>query len=311
MPIDLKPLVGLCPWLARTLILLDNDGRRSRSTLREVPGRDSHAWTIDDMLLVADRLDRHGTDSVFPPHPESLFMADLVPQPSSLSKRFLDIGVGSGVLSIAAAKKGWNVTGVDVNPRALEFAHINCKLNDVTAVLSIDNLAQGIAARGEQFDLCVANLPFEVTPAGCTNFIHSDGGEFGDKLVREALSVIPRILAKDGVALVPAFSLLKQGVSRLEEALVDALPSIEKAVVRLSMPLDIKLMLSRFDKELWKSWHSQLRRQGYEGFVVELAVLKKVETCGGFLGRWFFRHAGVEWILPLGGSDLSRPRKDS
>ncbi len=45
---------------------------------------------------------------------------------------FLDIGTGTGILAIAAAKIGFQqITGVDIDPLAVDAAQRNIKLNDV------------------------------------------------------------------------------------------------------------------------------------------------------------------------------------
>jgi ribosomal protein L11 methyltransferase len=72
---------------------------------------------------------------------------------------FLDIGCGSGILAIAAAKLGWApVAGFDVDPQAVRIARANARRNGVEAAVGFHaaDLA-GFAARG-QYDLVAANL---------------------------------------------------------------------------------------------------------------------------------------------------------
>jgi ribosomal protein L11 methyltransferase len=68
----------------------------------------------------------------------------------------LDVGCGSGVLSIAAAKLGFGpITAVDVDPVAVEVARDNAAANDVElAVAELDALAGDLPAA----DLVVANI---------------------------------------------------------------------------------------------------------------------------------------------------------
>ena len=55
----------------------------------------------------------------------------------------VDLGTGSGVLAIAAAKLGWGpVTGVDHEPAALEAAAENARLNEVSLELRRENLRE-------------------------------------------------------------------------------------------------------------------------------------------------------------------------
>ena len=68
----------------------------------------------------------------------------------------LDIGTGTGILSIYAALCGANVTAVDLSPAAMEFSRKNFGENGVIVDLIFNNLTQDIDKR---FDLIVANLP--------------------------------------------------------------------------------------------------------------------------------------------------------
>lgn len=63
-------------------------------------------------------------ESVFSPAvwPNSEFSAKLLPFPSG--KRFLEVGCGSGCISIEAALSGCNVTAVDVTLQAIEYMPI-------------------------------------------------------------------------------------------------------------------------------------------------------------------------------------------
>jgi predicted nicotinamide N-methyase len=51
------------------------------------------------------------------------------------NQRVLDIGTGSGLVAIAAARAGGRVRAVDVDPRAIAAARANAALNDVTLAL--------------------------------------------------------------------------------------------------------------------------------------------------------------------------------
>ncbi len=71
---------------------------------------------------------------------------------------FLDLGTGSGILSIAAARLGLNGIGVDIDPIAIENAQENCRLNGVSQsvclqVGSIESLEKSL-----NFDCIFANI---------------------------------------------------------------------------------------------------------------------------------------------------------
>ena len=80
-------------------------------------------------------------------------LADL--EPGSL----LDIGTGSGVLGIAAAKLGYRpVTAIDVDPQAVEATRANAAAN--TAAVEA-RVADAVVAALPETDLVVANITLE------------------------------------------------------------------------------------------------------------------------------------------------------
>ena len=75
----------------------------------------------------------------------------------------LDLGTGSGILAIAAAKLGAaSVLALDINPAVVEIARGNVKANGVAEVAAVEQgtLPQGI--KGKIFDLLVVNITADV-----------------------------------------------------------------------------------------------------------------------------------------------------
>lgn len=69
----------------------------------------------------------------------------------------LDVGTGSGILSIAAAKLGARrVTGIDVDQRAIDNAKRNIRMNGMGRRIRVKKTT--IAHIREQFDVVVANI---------------------------------------------------------------------------------------------------------------------------------------------------------
>ncbi len=72
--------------------------------------------------------------------------------------RVLDVGVGSGVLSLAALKLGWSAAvGVDLDPLATEAARSNARANGLSRQLRVITGGLDAIADGP-FELVVANL---------------------------------------------------------------------------------------------------------------------------------------------------------
>jgi ribosomal protein L11 methyltransferase len=77
------------------------------------------------------------------------------------TKSFLDIGTGSGILAIAAAKLGYKpVRAIDLDPEAVRIARANARVNGVLKKIQIvcDDVTKFPIKPKEQFDLICANL---------------------------------------------------------------------------------------------------------------------------------------------------------
>jgi 16S rRNA G1207 methylase RsmC len=94
------------------------------------------------------------------------FLARNLPAPvpsiasESTRPRALDVGTGSGIGAIFAARLGYDVVGVDLNPEAVRCARINVLLNDLDELVEIrfGDLFGPVA--GQRFDLVMFNPPF-------------------------------------------------------------------------------------------------------------------------------------------------------
>lgn len=85
---------------------------------------------------------------------ESLFSAD---DDAMKPREILDVGTGSGILSIASAKLGASrVIAVDIDPEAVRIANENCALNGVSSAVSVsDTPLEKIPG---EFDVILANI---------------------------------------------------------------------------------------------------------------------------------------------------------
>ncbi len=74
--------------------------------------------------------------------------------------RVLDVGTGTGVLAIAAARTGANVSvGTDIDPVSVRIARENARINRVFARFArADGLAHRSVARAAPYDLVFANI---------------------------------------------------------------------------------------------------------------------------------------------------------
>ena len=131
----------------------------------------------------------------------------------------LDLGTGSGILAIAAAKLGASsVIALDVDPVAVESARDNIRRNAVDPIVIVEagSLAE-VKRRRLTFDLALVNilaktivelcdegLAETINPGGqivCAGLIESQEDEVREALERAGLEVIERFQDKDWVGL--------------------------------------------------------------------------------------------------------------
>jgi len=72
----------------------------------------------------------------------------------------LDMGTGSGVGAVFAARRGARVVAVDINPEAVRCARINALLNRVEERVDVRRGDLFEPVSGERFDLVLLNPPF-------------------------------------------------------------------------------------------------------------------------------------------------------
>jgi methylase of polypeptide subunit release factors len=195
------------------------DGRELSSSLRDVFGwnrpfvRDLLPAAMLDALRDADLIGREGrhlcsqvrfasvgyrlfAHSAFPTAandsvffgPDSYRFCALVDRWAvGRARRMVDVGCGSGVGGICAARHAREVVLADINSRALSFAEVNAALDGTAAhVVASDVLG---AVEGP-IDLVIANPPYMRDPAG--RAYRDGGGSHGEalavRIAREALA---------------------------------------------------------------------------------------------------------------------------
>ncbi len=96
-------------------------------------------------------------------HPTTALCIELIGRYLRQGNKFLDVGTGSGILMVAAAKLGaGKVAGIDKNIVAVEIARENLRLNRIEKkrfAVKAGNLVDEVQ---DQFDLVVANILTEV-----------------------------------------------------------------------------------------------------------------------------------------------------
>jgi HemK-related putative methylase len=89
-------------------------------------------------------------------------VADWTPPEESRGEaiRVLDLGTGSGVGAVFAARRGFQAVAVDVNPQAVRCARINALLHRQEERIDVRQGDLFSPVAGERFDLVLFNPPF-------------------------------------------------------------------------------------------------------------------------------------------------------
>jgi len=150
-------------------------------------------------LLVAS--DDYPSDGENPPDyvvaysPTSQLLAALTPR--RRVERALDVGTGSGVQALFAARHAKHVVATDVNPRALAYTALNAGLNGMRNVeCRLGSLFE--PAGDETFDLVTCNAPYVVSPEN--RWTYRDSGFRADEISERVVRGAAAHLADGGFA---------------------------------------------------------------------------------------------------------------
>ena len=145
-----------------------------RATFRDLVRRRAEGEPV--AYLVGYReffsLDFEVNDSVLVPRPETEYIVttliDLAKEnaPQMPSPRILDIGTGSGVLAICAAKHigSASIVATDISPQALQVAQANAEKHNVTDRIEfVESDVFPNLPSNQSFDFIVSNPPYIAT----------------------------------------------------------------------------------------------------------------------------------------------------
>ncbi|WP_290968674.1 methyltransferase [Hydrogenophaga sp.] len=160
-----------------------------------------------------------GLNSVFAPKifEDSFFFAESLT--SIETRHFLEIGCGTGLISVHKALQGSRVTASDVNPDAVRNTRMNSILHGVddlvTCVVSdvfekIDNLTA--------FDCMFWNIPFQFSESPVTDMLERSCFSFGYDDIRTFFEGAKVIISSGGRALF-GYSADSGDSSKLDECL--------------------------------------------------------------------------------------------
>ena len=132
--------------------------------------------------------------------------------------RLLDVGTGSGILSICASKLGaGSCHAYDIDPVAVKVARDNCLSDGCTNItVGVSDLLRGVDLSGGKFDICVANIVSDIivrmmpdiggyltpeAPIILSGIIASRKDEVVESVIKAGYSVKTELWENDWVAL--------------------------------------------------------------------------------------------------------------
>jgi protein-L-isoaspartate O-methyltransferase len=149
-------------------------------------------------LLIASSVEPAGRAKLHADHVMGVGMSSITLANLTVRRpveRALDVGCGSGVQALLAARHSGVVVALDRNPRAVRLAMLNLRLNDVGNVhCVVGDLVEPV--RGAAFDLITCNPPFVISPD--TRYLYRDGGMPGDAVCATIVGTAPRHLRAGG-----------------------------------------------------------------------------------------------------------------
>lgn len=172
-----------------------------------------------------DRLiDIDTADEVYNPSDDSYMLLRIVEV--ARGETFLEVGAGTGLIAIHAAKMGANVTATDVNPHAVELTRRNAARNQVRIQVLQSDLFDKVNG---YFDVIAFNPPYLPSDSSSTSWIERSwsGGEKGSEILVSFLEQAWRHLAPGGriymvlSSLTGLTSVLKAAKERYESEMLE------------------------------------------------------------------------------------------
>jgi predicted RNA methylase len=152
--------------------------------------------TVENFLVASDHpssIARGDSEMVLWPNPTSRFLSRFAVRRHS--RATLDLGTGSGILSLGAAGHSDLVVATDVNPRVPSFVSFNARLNGIDNIeMLMGDGFQPVA--GRKFDLILSNPPFFITPK--LDYLFCDNSMELDQLCRRLAKEAPAYLNEGG-----------------------------------------------------------------------------------------------------------------
>ncbi|MGC8572103.1 MAG: HemK2/MTQ2 family protein methyltransferase [Candidatus Micrarchaeia archaeon] len=153
---------------------------------------------------------------VYEPREDSFMLAEAVEEHAY--GRVLDLGSGSGIQGIVAAKKNCIVDFADIDENALKCSKLNAELNIIKAEFIKSDLFSNI---NKHYDTIIFNPPY-LPSINSKNETALDGGENGRVLIEKFLSNYSNYLNSNGISLIveSSFNNYEQDVEKYHAEII-------------------------------------------------------------------------------------------
>lgn len=133
--------------------------------------------------------------NVYEPAEDTFLLISALEKMDLKEKSVLELGTGSGIISLILAKRAKLIIAADINPEAVKCAKENAKLNGIKNAEFIESdLFSNIK---EKFDIIIFNPPY-LPCEKITSDIALDGGADGRKVIERFLEGAPKFLNPRG-----------------------------------------------------------------------------------------------------------------
>ncbi|MDD4082010.1 MAG: methyltransferase [Sphaerochaetaceae bacterium] len=116
---------------------------------------------ITKLLLYQGKIITFSSDVYTPSYDTKFFINHLK---INKNEKILDLGTGTGILSIFCADSSNNITATDCSKKALSCAQLNAKLNNVSNKIKFKLGSWFKPIKDEKFDLILSDPPQQPTP---------------------------------------------------------------------------------------------------------------------------------------------------
>lgn len=129
--------------------------------------------------------------------PETLWFGENLPAIVQ-GNSFLEVGVGSGLVSLHLAASGSTVVGVDINPDAVETARKNFRANGQTGSFFVSDVFENVSGT---FDYLFWNHPWQIDASIPQELKSEKTFDEDYRLLKRFVSEAKNYLAEDGSVL--------------------------------------------------------------------------------------------------------------